>query len=214
MGLNFRKKEGLVKRCLAPAVFAAAGFLGCGGGGGETTPVNEAPVLESSIDNQIWEGNTSPSNIINLNDYFSDPDSILNFFASGNSNINVNIDGSGNVSVSQPINWCGNEEITFTADDGEYFVDSNPIKFTVYSPGAGIDRSGSLEMLIVTESGLAAKFQELAVWKTRKGVITEVHVVPASYGGGRDRPEEIREYIKDMKGVTCWFRLCFVRWGY
>jgi hypothetical protein len=57
-----------------------------------------------------------------------------------------------------------------------------------------------VEMVIVTTDSLAPSFQELADWKTAKGVpavVRTVEWIEANYPGGHDLPERIRLFLRD-----------------
>ncbi len=58
----------------------------------------------------------------------------------------------------------------------------------------------AVEYVIVTSDEFASRFQELADWKTKKGVPTVVKTVSwidANYSGGCDTAERIRYFLKD-----------------
>ncbi|MCG2827069.1 MAG: tandem-95 repeat protein, partial [Thermoplasmatales archaeon] len=83
-------------------------------------PVNDPPVLLNPIlDLFLSEGETI-YNALNINDYFSDIDSVLSFSYSGNTNVIVTINDDGSVDISVSVGWHGQENITFTAFDEEY----------------------------------------------------------------------------------------------
>ncbi|MFN8180101.1 MAG: C25 family cysteine peptidase [bacterium] len=57
-----------------------------------------------------------------------------------------------------------------------------------------------VDMVIVTTPALAASFQTLADWKTKKGVPTVVKTtdwIDANYPAGHDQPERVRDFLKD-----------------
>jgi hypothetical protein len=63
-----------------------------------------------------------------------------------------------------------------------------------------------VDMVIVTNAALAASFQPLADWKTKKGVPTVIKTVEwidANYPAGHDRPERIRDFLRDA----------YAKWG-
>lgn len=64
----------------------------------------------------------------------------------------------------------------------------------------------AVDMVIVTTAALSASFQPLADWKTKKGVPTVIKTVEwidANYPAGHDRPERIREFLRDA----------YAKWG-
>jgi CshA-type fibril repeat protein len=84
------------------------------------TPVNDAPIIESTIDDQLLSEDFI-AYTINLNEAFADietADSNLVYSVSGNSNIGVSIDENGIATISQAVaDWHGSETLTFTATD-------------------------------------------------------------------------------------------------
>ncbi|MFV8433698.1 tandem-95 repeat protein, partial [Vibrio owensii] len=96
------------------------------------TPVNDKPVVENTIADQVLSEDFTPYTI-DLNDAFSDvddADSDLTFTVSGNSNIQVSIvDGIANITPTA--DWNGSEELTFTATDPDGESVSQTVDFTV-----------------------------------------------------------------------------------
>ncbi|VVB77786.1 Uncharacterised protein [uncultured archaeon] len=93
--------------------------------------VNQAPEFNGTIEDLTWGQNTNLNNAVNLNDYFSDVDNELVFSVSGNSSINV-VMNNGIVSFYPQSEWFGSETVVFSATDGEYISESNPILLTVH----------------------------------------------------------------------------------
>ncbi len=90
--------------------------------------VNDFPIFISNIENKTWDEDTIAT--INLNSYFEDVDSVLAYEVSGNSNITISIN-NGIASLSSPKDWYGKEEVVFSATDGEFTINSNPIILTI-----------------------------------------------------------------------------------
>ncbi|MFH0287258.1 tandem-95 repeat protein [Vibrio owensii] len=98
------------------------------------TPVNDKPVVENTIADQVLPEDFAEYTI-NLNDAFSDvddADSELTFSVSGNSNIQVSI-VDGIATISPTADWNGSEELTFTATDLSGLEVSQKVDFTVNS---------------------------------------------------------------------------------
>ena len=96
------------------------------------TPVNDKPVVENTIANQVLSEDFTPYTI-DLNDAFSDvddADSELTFSVSGNSNIQVSI-VDGIATITPTADWNGSEELTFTATDPSGLEVSQTVDFTV-----------------------------------------------------------------------------------
>ncbi|MFH1053831.1 MAG: tandem-95 repeat protein [Candidatus Woesearchaeota archaeon] len=97
--------------------------------------VNRNPVLNDTIDNQVWLESSDNLNAFDLDDFFSDPDGdALTYTASiiDNPNVVVSIDGNNVISFTQPLHFHGIETVTFTADDGVGgTLDSNLVTLTV-----------------------------------------------------------------------------------
>ncbi|WP_052470703.1 tandem-95 repeat protein, partial [Vibrio owensii] len=96
------------------------------------TPVNDKPVVENTIADQVLSEDFTPYTI-NLNDAFSDvddADSDLTFSVSGNSNIQVSI-VDGIATITPTADWNGSEELTFTATDPSGLEVSQTVDFTV-----------------------------------------------------------------------------------
>jgi len=95
-------------------------------------PVNDAPILKSSIPSKTWDEDTSLNNTFDLDDYFHDVDNeTLVYTFSGNLNINIIVDVDNKVSFSQPADWFGSETVVFTALDSSSSVNSNALLLTV-----------------------------------------------------------------------------------
>jgi hypothetical protein len=81
-------------------------------------PKNDGPVLISPLPDLSFSEDGQIIGAFNLNDHFSDIDSLLEFTYSGE-NILVYIGNNGEVDISAHSNWYGTEDITFEASDGE-----------------------------------------------------------------------------------------------
>ncbi|WP_146067542.1 tandem-95 repeat protein, partial [Vibrio jasicida] len=96
------------------------------------TPVNDKPVAENTIADQVLSEDFTPYTI-ELNDAFSDVDNLdseLTFSVSGNSNIQVSI-VDGIATITPTADWNGSEELTFTATDPSGLEVSQAVDFTV-----------------------------------------------------------------------------------
>ncbi|MET2849241.1 tandem-95 repeat protein, partial [Vibrio owensii] len=96
------------------------------------TPVNDKPVVENTIADQVLPEDFT-AYTINLNDAFSDVDNLdseLTFSVSGNSNIQVSI-VDGIATITPTADWNGSEELTFTATDPSGLEVSQTVDFTV-----------------------------------------------------------------------------------
>lgn len=79
---------------------------------------NDPPVMTSLISDIDFDEDTAASEVIDLNDYFIDPDGdSLTFSYSGNVNIYVYIDTMGKVTLTPEDDYNGQEMLTFTASD-------------------------------------------------------------------------------------------------
>ncbi len=97
-------------------------------------PVNDPPVVSDIPDQTIDEGGSFSD--IALNDYVSDidnSDADITWTASGNSELQVNIDSQTHIAhITTPNgDWNGSETITFTATDPGGLSDSDAATFTV-----------------------------------------------------------------------------------
>lgn len=96
--------------------------------------VNDAPSFEGTIEDAELNEDHSLVDAIDLNDYFSDIDSVLSYEVFGNSQISVSIE-DGIVSFVPAPDYSGTEEIYFRASDGEYDVLSNTFNVVVHGTG-------------------------------------------------------------------------------
>jgi len=91
-------------------------------------PVNDAPVLVSTVPNQTW--NEDENLTIDLSNYFLDIDSVLTYILVGASQITMNI--VDDIATFTPAeNWFGKETVRINATDGEFSVLSNDFNLTV-----------------------------------------------------------------------------------
>lgn len=96
------------------------------------TPVNDDPVLKQNIPSLTWDEDSSPSAVIDLDDYFVDVDNgVLTYSFSGNSQISVVLGSDNKVSFSQPDNWFGSETVMFTVSDGSSSASSDMLLVVV-----------------------------------------------------------------------------------
>ena len=84
-------------------------------------PVNDPVLLLSPLLDIYFEEDGDLKGAFNLNTYFQDIDSILDFSYSSDSII-VQIDDEGYVDFYAPNDWYGTERVEFSASDGEYVV--------------------------------------------------------------------------------------------
>jgi len=92
------------------------------------------PVQSQVIPNFSWSCNESLSTAFDLDDYFLSPDSlVLSYTAIGFEEIDVAIDPVTHaVSLSQPAEWSGTEQVRFTAwDSSSNFLVSNDVTLQV-----------------------------------------------------------------------------------
>jgi len=101
----------------------------------------------------------------------------------------------------------------------------NPEDIGIFGPFTGLRGSlalpaDSVEYVIITVDSFASAFQELADWKTKKGVPAEVVTLDYIYSNytGADNAERVRNFIKDANSSwgTIWVLLggqCDYEWG-
>jgi hypothetical protein len=94
-------------------------------------PINDAPEFIMNILPINLTEDTDISNALNLNDYFKDIDSELQFSVTGNSEIETSINNFGAVSFHLPKDYFGSEVMVFQATDGEFTLDSNAVTINV-----------------------------------------------------------------------------------
>jgi len=95
----------------------------------ESNLTNNAPILKKDIPNQTIKINTT--GIINLTDYFGDPDNdSLYFNASETENMSITIEDAL-ATISPDIDFVGNETVKFYASDGNANVESNELTIFV-----------------------------------------------------------------------------------
>ncbi|MDO8509085.1 MAG: hypothetical protein Q7S27_05375 [Nanoarchaeota archaeon] len=98
------------------------------------TPINDSPRLIKNISNMEWDEDSKLDNHLDLNDYFEDVDSILQYSASGNKDISIKIE-NGKASFSTMKDWFGKERVIFTAKDSEFTINSNEIELEINEKG-------------------------------------------------------------------------------
>jgi hypothetical protein len=95
------------------------------------TPVNDAPYLWRTLPNQSIREDLAVT-LLNLNNYFRDPDNDrLTFGVIGPSFITVIIGPDGNVTFIPAANWSGSESMVFSARDGAGLTASVGFTLTV-----------------------------------------------------------------------------------
>lgn len=126
-------------------------------------PVNHAPVI---IPPDVLNFDKNGSLSVSFSPYVSDPDSDpLTLSCSGNSNINVEINGlSVNFTAAQ--NWIGAETLTFTVSDGslsasaQVTVQVDPVSTPAWTPVVYPTNSATV-LGIVTVNGLPAQLNDV-----------------------------------------------------
>jgi hypothetical protein len=101
----------------------------------------------------------------------------------------------------------------------------NPEDIGMLEPSTGLRSSlalssDSVEYVIITADSFQIAFQELADWKTKKGIPAKVVTLDSIYAeyGGADNAERVRNFIKDANSSwgTIWILLggqCDYEWG-
>jgi hypothetical protein len=83
------------------------------------------------LEDKTWNEDESLNNAYNLNECFNDPlNNTIYYSVTGNNSINISII-NGIVSLSQPADWNGAEEIIFIATNNESSNQTNSITLTV-----------------------------------------------------------------------------------
>jgi hypothetical protein len=192
-------KTGIIRRVIRktlPYLFAlgigASSAIGCGKDSG---PSNNAPAITSSPLERIVGGNAYTYDV-NASDVDGD---ILSYsLATSPAGMAIN-SGTGVISWNTASADLGSHSVSVEVSDGKGGIDTQGFNLLVHSQTQ--DLTGKLNYIIITDSSLAGSFQTLADWKTRKGVMTEVHLVSdveSSYAG-RDTQEKIRNFLKAKK---------------
>ncbi len=94
-------------------------------------PVNQGPIIVENLDFIILHEDTPSVNLVDLNDYFMDIDSILTYSVIGNNNVRIEINNSL-LSFYPTNSFVGNESIIFTASDGEFNISLPSILEVLY----------------------------------------------------------------------------------
>jgi outer membrane protein assembly factor BamB len=83
----------------------------------KVTPINDKPELDDPLE-ELEMNEDEVDTSVSLGNWFKDiDDSELSYKASGNDNIDVQINAAGGVTLTPNNNWFGMENITFTATD-------------------------------------------------------------------------------------------------
>ncbi|MFA6023454.1 MAG: MopE-related protein [Candidatus Pacearchaeota archaeon] len=93
---------------------------------------NDAPVLHTNISDIVWDEDTM--NVLNLSEYFNDPegDSLLFNIKNTSNNENIIVNFIDGLFVFQSLkDWFGNDWIIFGASDGTNTTESNKINLVV-----------------------------------------------------------------------------------
>ncbi len=150
--------------------------------------INDPPVFNGPIPTQVWL--EDQVKVVNLNDYFSDPDGAsLTFDVAETSNENnLMLVINGNLAIFTPReNWNGQDYISFRASDGNRNITSNRFNLQV----TGVNDAPTVQNISevkVVEGGLAHvvinatdidgdtltisysnKFNSLGEWQTHQG---------------------------------------------
>lgn len=97
-------------------------------------PVNDPLEFIGEIPDVSWNEDFVLENAINLNNFFSDIDSDLDFEVFGNDKIGITIE-DGLVTLDPEKDFSGEEQVFFVGDDGEFSVESNLVMLTVVERG-------------------------------------------------------------------------------
>ena len=104
--------------------------------------INNSKPIAYAIPDVVWLEDTANPRGLNLGDYFFDIDSDTLTFTANKSEgkINYTIHKNGIVEFSQPSDWFGEEQIYFSASDGENSVSGNKLTLRVLNaPDCGKD---------------------------------------------------------------------------
>ncbi len=97
-------------------------------------PVNDALIFSGKIENITWNEDENLEDYLNLEDYFSDVDSELEYEFIGDYFIDIQ-ENSGLVSFYPQQDWFGSENVVVNATDGEFSVLSNAFSLNVLDVG-------------------------------------------------------------------------------
>jgi hypothetical protein len=100
----------------------------------EVFSINDAPIFSGKIKNITWNEDENLIDYLNLEDYFSDVDSELEYEFIGNYFVDIQ-ENNGLVSFFPQQDWYGYENIVINATDGEYEVLSNAFSLNVFDVG-------------------------------------------------------------------------------
>jgi hypothetical protein len=164
-------------------------------------PINNAPTLDILTD-QNTPVNTAFSYDTNATD--PDLDVITYSKTSGPSWLSINSTNGVISGTPSETDLGSNTSITVKATDEHGLYDEESFNLLVDSQYA--NQAGKLNYVIVTSNALASNFQALADWKTRKGVLTQIHtiediVADSTYTSGRDNAEKLRFFLQDQKST-------------
>jgi len=112
-------------------------------------PPNEPPECAISFPIVVLQKNAGKTNVLNLNDYFTDPeDDDLTFAFSGNNNVDITVKSSGSIDLMPKLDRVATDSIYFRADDGKSgdVPCSNPLIVTIEGGDDSVVDGNSLEI--------------------------------------------------------------------
>ncbi len=115
-------------------------------------PVNDAPIQLAALPEfQMDEDGVMT---IDMNNYFSDVDSPLNFTAEPNGPFSVSVNESGFTTITPAANWNGQTSMNLTVSDGEFSI-AEPVKLDIKAVNDAPVEVASLPTLEFNEDGIA-----------------------------------------------------------
>ena len=115
-------------------------------------PVNDAPVQIAALPELRM--NEDGVMTIDLNDYFSDVDSPLNFTAEPNGPFSVSVNDSGIAKIVPAANWNGQTSLNLTVSDGEFSI-AEPVSLDIKAVNDAPVETDNLPTLEFNEDGVA-----------------------------------------------------------
>ena len=115
-------------------------------------PVNDAPTQIAALPE--FQMNEDETMTIDMNDYFSDVDSPLNFTAEPNGPFNVSVNDTGIATIVPAANWNGQTSFDLTVSDGEFSI-AEPVNLDIKAVNDAPVEIASLPTLEFNEDGVA-----------------------------------------------------------
>ncbi len=135
---------------------------------GVINPVNDAPYIVSSLPDTSVLEDADQFSLLNLNDYFEDVDSELNYELYNSSpNLNLDITELGDLLVSSSPNWNGIDVISIRATDEEFEV-RDTLKIEVRSVN---DSAPTQPILLAPNRGGETNLNTFLVWSLAKDTV-------------------------------------------